>query len=261
MPDELRWEKREIQKSYIQLRSINVGKQFISDNSLETGEYYSVLIDGIEDELTCKLWPDGIVSGLARLHRHYGLRAGDFVYVAFDGEQFRIRSDNAVRETDKTPSLSQANEGDQSAESIALGSVFARKNLAHIHIEPYSPGNLGNWEPQSESDVYIVLGAVSDFTDFRYCCSTSKSLLDRLGYSSCNGVKPDAILIDRSSDEYLVAELKMRSSAFTSNHHAEDIDVLVCWIDDATDRRKLPLRVLALKPLLETRIREGSLDL
>jgi hypothetical protein len=58
--------------------------------------------------------------------------------------------------------------------------------------------------------------------------------------------KPDAILIDRVTDEYLMAEWKMKSSAYKTNHAPGDVDVLVCWLDDEIDRESLPSIVLSL---------------
>ena len=55
-----------------------------------------------------------------------------------------------------------------------------------------------------------------------------------------------------ATGQYLVAEFKMKSSEFTLNHEAEDVDVLICWQDDQkNDREKLPPNVLALHNLLE----------
>jgi len=49
--------------------------------------------------------------------------------------------------------------------------------------------------------------------------------------------------------EYLVAEFKMSSSAFTSNHNKEDIDVLVVWDDDESERTRLPDHVRCLRDI------------
>ena len=63
--------------------------------------------------------------------------------------------------------------------------------------------------------------------------------------------KPDAILIDRITDQYLMAEMKKYSSAFKLNHKPEDVDVLVCWLDDETDRTQVPARVIALSKVAQ----------
>jgi len=66
--------------------------------------------------------------------------------------------------------------------------------------------------------------------------------------------KPDAILIDLVTDEYLMAEWKMKSSAFMLNHSPNDVDVdvLVCWHDDETDRAEVPWRVISHREVART---------
>jgi len=130
--------------------------------------------------------------------------------------------------------------------------VFERKKLKHIHIEPFRPENLRHWEPETETetetetDVYLAFGVLQEYTDYRYCCGASKSLLTKLGAYDESSSKPDAILIDQATDQYLMAEWKMKSSQFSANHHRDDIDVLVCWHDDEADRSKLPNRVVSV---------------
>ena len=138
-------------------------------------------------------------------------------------------------------------------------SVFQRQGLRYLFIEPFAPGNLARWNPRTEPDVYMVFGVLAEYTDYRYASGASKEILDRLGYTA--PTKPDAVLIDRGTDEYLMSEFKVKSSDFKSNHKPEDVDVLVCWIDDETNRGQLPPAVLALKTLMEELIAEGDIDL
>ena len=49
-----------------------------------------------------------------------------------------------------------------------------------------------------------------------------------------------------------MAEWKKSSSDFKSNHKPDDVDVLVCWLDDETDRLLLPPKVLALRDVART---------
>lgn len=117
--------------------------------------------------------------------------------------------------------------------------------LAHIHIEPFRPENLNHWNPETETDVYMAFGVLQEFTDYRYCCGASADLLRRLG--ATYQTKPDAVLISRLDDHYLMAEWKMKSSDFKSNHLPSDVDVVVCWVDDEPDKSKLPPTTLALR--------------
>ncbi len=137
--------------------------------------------------------------------------------------------------------------------------VFQRQQLRHLHVEPFTFGNLRSWTPHTEADVYMVFGVLSEYTDYRYCCGASKALLQKLGYKA--DTKPDAILIDRTTDEYLMAEFKVNSKEFASNHKPEDVDVLICWEHDGGANEKLPKRVVALRTLLEQAIQDGELSL
>ena len=131
--------------------------------------------------------------------------------------------------------------------------VFPRKKLKYIHIDLFRPENLNFWTLQTEPDVYMVFGVLQEYTAYRYCCGTSANLLKNLGYFfGCNDdgsrlAKPDAILIDVGTKEYLIAEFKMNSSDFVSNHHKDDIDVLIVWDDDSKDKINLPNKVVCLK--------------
>ena len=73
--------------------------------------------------------------------------------------------------------------------------------------------------------------------------------------------KPDAVLIERATGQYLIAEFKMTAKEFTLNHSRDDIDVLVCWDNNETDLTGLPPVVLGLRSLLEKAVKEGEIDL
>jgi hypothetical protein len=102
-------------------------------------------------------------------------------------------------------------------------------------------------------------GALAEYTDYRYCCGISQALIDQLGYKAAT--KPDAVLIDRATGQYLMAEFKVNSNEFASNHQKDDVDVLVCWDHNAPDVSGLPPIIVDLKMLLETALREGDIDI
>jgi hypothetical protein len=136
----------------------------------------------------------------------------------------------------------------------ATDSVFVRQKLRPLHIELFTPENLNRWEPENEPDVYMAFGVLQEYTNYRYCCATSKSLLDRLGFSA--DTKPDAVLVAEDTGEYLIAEFKMKSSDFSRNHKPEDVDVLVVWEADEADLSKLPPEVLHLREISKTAAQE-----
>ena len=239
-----------VRKSYITLRGLNLGREFMKQNDLQPEQQYSMIIDGLEDgETEGTLNKSGFIGGLAKLYHSFQLKDGDEVGLEYDGSVLRIMP----------PGIAQRVDPQVVADVADSAGVFATQVLRHIHIDPFEPGNLTRWSPQTEPDVYLVFGILNEYTDYRYCCGASKELLSRLGYKS--ETKPDAILIDRNSGQYMMAEFKVRSSDFASNHQAEDVDLLVCWIDNQADRSVLPREVLALKSLLEKVVREGDIDL
>jgi hypothetical protein len=177
---------------------------------------------------------------------------GDEVALAFSNSQIIVKPPAEKRRTELKPSP-------ELVDGTAVEGVFARQKLKHVHIDKYSPGNLSDWEPRTEPDVYMVFGAMDELHDYHYCCGASKELLDKLGYTAAT--KPDAVVIDSVSGEYLMAEFKIRSSDFKLNHKPEDVDLLVCWVHDETDKTKLPPRVLDLGSRLREAIKNGDIDL
>ncbi len=248
------------------MRSISVGADFASKNSLQPHQKYSIRIMG-ETVLEARgtLNQHYVLSGLSILYRNYELISGDKIVIEYDAPYVLIISPAEKKRTSIAPvDISNASIGtseDAKQQTATSRTVFSRKNLKHIHIEPFAENNFREWKPKTEADVYLVFGAISEFTDYKYCCGASTELLRNLEYEA--KTKPDAILIDRATDEYLVAEFKMNSKDFKSNHHKDDIDVLICWIDDATDGDKpfLPDRILDLSALIEKSIKEGDIEI
>ena len=243
-----------IRQSYIELRGINLGIGFVRETGMTPGQKYSMLLTGVDEvELEGTLDKSGFIGGLTRLYREFNLAVGDEITVDYDGAVLTLTPPAEKQIVEPAP--------DQ-AQQVVPGKpqlVFERQALKHIHVEPYAAGSLSKWVPRTEPDVYMVFGALSEYTDYRYCCGTNQALLNQLGYQA--GTKPDAILIDRASGQYLIAEFKMKSSEYSLNHRAEDVDVLVCWEYDEGDKAKLPPVVLALRDLLERAVKDGEIDL
>lgn len=231
-----------ITQSYVGLRSLYLEAAAWGTELLEVGGKATVLLDGDKDFSTeGTLNKRGGLSGMAKLYRRLNLSAGMTIEYAIPSKNTLIVYPPAAPSSAGTASVPLTSAPPTNE------TVFERKKLKHLHIEAFRPENLNHWEPETEPDVYLAFGVLQEYTDFQYCCGASKALLQRLGAIGDGATKPDAILIDRATDQYLMAEWKMRSSDFSSNHKAEDVDVLVCWIDDETDKGKLPPRVLALK--------------
>ncbi len=235
--------RAKITESYSDLRSIFFGVQAVRAGHLQAGRVKVLLSTDPDFVAEGALDMRGLLSGMSRLYNALGLRAGD--------EVIAKTSDTSTLTVVNSP-LPQRTVIAESLPRVApehSSYVFERLKLNHLHIESFRPENLNHWEPETETDVYMAFGVLAEFTDFRYCCGASADLLRRLGADYTGTSKPDAILIDRRSDRYLMAEWKMRSNDYSSNHKPQDVDVLVCWIDDAVDRSVLPPTVLALREI------------
>jgi hypothetical protein len=228
-----------ISPSYLRLKAFNVGVPRIRDGLIAPGRV-TVSVEG-DPEFIAQgtLNSRGVLSGMAKLHHRLALADGDVLRFSIPrpGHEALLVIYPMPDGRGAVP--------EPPAPAAQPPRVFARMNLRHIHIEPFRPEGLESWEPETEVDVYLAFGVLQEYTDLRYCCGASAAILAKLG-AHYAGDRPDAILIDRVTDEYLMAEWKMRSSAFKRNHAPEDVDVLVCWLDDETDRAVVPSRVVAL---------------
>jgi len=254
-----------IQQSHIDLRGIYLGADFVRTFQLEAKKKYQIQIVGTETLETAGTLQGWFIGGLAKMYASYDLQLNDSIVLDFRDGTLIVTPPEARRKLPVAEGIILPTEAGSSesipteTQAITEETVFARQKLKYLHIPEFAPANLTGWNPQSETDMYLVFGMLSENTDFRYCCGTSKNLLVKLGYNA--DTKPDAILIDRSTDEYLMSEFKMYSSDFASNHNPNDVDVLVCWIDDAVNRTQLPKRVVALKDLREKAVKDGSISL
>lgn len=229
-----------ITPSYISLRSLYIGADTRKDNRFTTGKVTVTLALDPDFSIEGKMSMDGYLSGMAKLYKKLNLQNETEVQFEFTGDGgLTIHAPAAATPADE-PTV-----GEQQT-------LFQKQNLKHVHIEPFRPENLNTWEPETETDIYLAFGVLQDYTDYQYCCGASKALLDKLGAKYNDTSKPDAILIDRTTDEYVMAEWKKHSSDFKTNHKPDDVDVLVCWIDNENEREELPAKVLALHSVAKT---------
>jgi len=242
-----------IAKSYKTLNSFYLTAETMAGSGIAPGQI-AVLVEKRSD-ITAegKLSTAGWLSGMARIYRALGLDIGDSVSFSVPSPTQvvvqAVQKAGAVKPERPRP----VDEGRGPAGG-KVESVFTRQRLKPLHIEVFSPENLRRWAPENEPDVYMVFGLLQEYTAYRYCCATSKDLLTRLGFTA--ETKPDAILVDDDTGEYLIAEFKMTSSSFTQNHKKDDVDVLIVWHDDEVDRNKLPTSVVCLKDIARTAAQE-----
>lgn len=243
-----------IKKSYKEIRVLYVGCDPIRNYLLSIGKVEIFLNGDKTFSVEGNLNPVGQISGLAKLYRYLNLKEGQIVKFAIQNGSVVIYEPSRMA-TDVVPTPVAYAEDQQRDEGQT---VFSRKKLKNIFIQPFRPENLNNWEPETETDVYLAFGVLQEYTDFQYCCGASKHILDKLGASYGETSKPDAILIDRTTDEYLIGEWKIRSSDYALNHQPEDVDVLICWLHDETKGPDfLPKRVVSLKDIARTAAQEN----
>ena len=242
-----------IAKSYRTLNSFYLTSEAMGSSGISPGKV-TVLVEN-QPEITAEgtLNSAGWLSGMSRVYTALGIEIGDTLSFSVPSPT-QIVLQTVQKSGATKPEKPKLVTGESVTGDGETESVFRRQRLKPIHIEVFSPENLRRWEPENEPDVYMVFGLLQEYTAYRYCCATSKALLTRLGFAA--ETKPDAILVDDNTGEYLIAEFKMTSSSFTQNHKRDDVDVLVVWHDDEADRTKLPRAAVCLKDIARTAAQE-----
>jgi hypothetical protein len=235
-----------VKEAYRKLNSFYFPSEIINSKVLTPGTI-SVFLDSDDSfEASGTLSArNGVLTGMSGVYSRLGLSEGGTLKI-------QVVDDTTIRILSATHKLT----AHKPEVHVAHKSVFKRKELNYIHIPIFEPENLKDWEPQTEVDVFMAFGVLQSFTDYRYCCSTNQTLLKNLGYMPTDSgnksrklAKPDAILLNRHNNEYLVAEFRVKSSLFNHNHGREDIDVLVVWVDDSSERSLLPELIVSLKDI------------
>lgn len=241
-----------ISSSYSKLRSIYLGKERMTGLGLTPGTVRAIAGSSESSVVTeGTLNTNGFLSGLAAIYASLQLAPDMSIGI----ERTRVQEITITRlhqdATEPVPSVDQLSANDIEPTSET---VWQRKRMRAVFIEPFRPENLHTWTPQTEPAVYLVFGMLQEMTDYEYCVGASKQIQRRIGYTAATS--PDAILTSRITGEYLVAEFKLKSSQFTLNHHNDDIDVLICWTDDSEERSTLPPAILALEDIAREAVKE-----
>ncbi len=244
-------------KLYKEIMSLHLGASFVRKYNLEPGRI-NVQVKGHEEdvEMKGKLIYTHVITGLSKLYESFpDLKDKNKVEVKYSKSNHLI--------------LIILPEIVQYEKPEAAQTVLDRQHAKHIHIEHYTPLLHETWMPRYETDLYMIFGSIQDLTEFKYCAGTSESLIQNLlpnyyGEQRDDGssrAKPDAILIDRNTSQYLIAEFKIRSRDFIGNHRPDEVDVLICWEHDETNDEHLPTSVLCLKDIVAQAAREHILDI
>jgi hypothetical protein len=269
-----------ITNSMITARGINLGKTFVRVNEITPGEFYDIEIVGFPElSMGGTVNHNGWTTGLTRLHRHFNLVVGDKLEADFQNGKILLSVPEDIRQRGDTASAAaQTSDPDSGvvggpptdAADVATATndqasltVMSRFKMSHKHLEKLSPRNVNTWKPRYESDLYVVFGMLSalEALDYEFCCGTDIELLRDWKFPVDDHEKPDCIVVDKATGDYLIAEFKIKSSRFTANHDAEAIDLLFCWDHDAPEYGKLPNKVVCLRDVLIAAINEGNIQI
>lgn len=219
---------------YESIRSLPVGCGAICE-TLNIGQI-TIAVHNCDKIYYGNLNKNGVISGLSKLFCEQKLKAGmTFFYENNEVDSIKLYIPNEIHKV-------ESHEHSATIDSPS-------KKLKWFHNEVFHPDSLERWFPNAEPDVYIVFGALQEYTDYSYCGAVNKEILSKLEYfkkiqTAKN--KPDAILHDKKTDEYQIAEFKMNSSDYKKNHKPSDVDVLIVWRDDETERAHLPKNIVEL---------------
>ena len=225
-----------LSETYKNIYSLPIGMKAIN-NKLRVGPV-SIFINNRQEIYGGKLNENGVISGLSQLFREQNLRSGMmFSYENHDVDSILLYLN------------------DDSAKNEMTGNQFAdspSKKLKWPHNEICHPDNFKRWSPNSEIDVFFAFGLLHYMTNYSYCCALTNEVIAQIEYFdriSTAKRKPDAILHNKHTNHYLIAKFESNSSDYKKRHNPNDVDVLIVWRDNETNRSHLPMQVVELYSL------------
>ncbi|MDK9700536.1 MAG: hypothetical protein OEM52_10370 [bacterium] len=248
---------------YRLIGNVHLGAEFVRKNSLTPPTRMKVKVvyflnndEHSEILENLLLSPNNSIGGLGRpFYKKFAINDNDTFSIEYDSNEkiivFSLKNVQQPTELEKVVTEQDGTLVKVSIPTTERDFVFDKKNLRHIQIEPFRRDNSRYWEPRNETDLYAVFNSLSEQLELEYCCGLNTELLKRLEFVPV-GQKPDAILVDRKTGQYYVAEFKLLASGFINHQKREDCDYLICWEDDVQgdQRDLLPPEVIALKQLL-----------
>lgn len=226
-----------LQKSYESIFGLPVGMKSIN-SKLNIGPI-SVLVENKNKIYPARLNKNGVISGLVELYRDLDLKFGMTIY-------YENHATDAIKIYFPKKTLKN-----KVAHNPSTRNNPSRK-LKWAHNEIYDDNNFNRWTPNSKLDVCFVFGLLHDFTDFQYCGALTQDMMSKIEYlkNYPNATdKPDAIVFHKNTACYSIAKFECKSSEYKNHHAPNDVDVLIVWRNDETDRSLLPMHVIELYQL------------
>lgn len=252
--------------SYASMYAVNVGKDYIRRNQLFPGRYEWRCVSGKDGNGSITylkgkgtLNSNGAFTGLGKFYALFGLAVGDDVKFEFqNGEIDLSASRNDVEINPQTAQQDAFHTTPIQPRDTAL----RRYSANHVSLDDFELVNYAKWVPQTEASLYMVFGKIEEYLKVKYVCGCSREVQRRLGVGFPSA--PDAIVVEKATGQYLVAEFKMYSSAFVTGNQTRDfVDILICWEDDCAeaDKAKLPNEILCLKSSIAEFISNGTIEI
>lgn len=194
-----------------------------------------------------RLHKNGVISGLSQLFYDHNLKSGMRLYF----ENYKIGSIKLY--INKEPS--------QSVSDQPSVSNPPSEYLKWPHNEIFDINNFKRWHPTSEFDVCFVFGALQEMTDYNYCCAINHDIASKIEYFKTlpsAKTKPDAILRHKHTNAYLIAKFESNSSNYKKHCAKNDVDVLIVWRDDESNRSCLPMHIVELYKLAQKAANNAS---
>ena len=188
-----------------------------------------------------RLYDNGTMGKLAWFYDMFNLKPGD---------EIGLRIDTRNEITLETPK-GKNNKKTRASTDDNYVPVLKNQGAKHVHYAALECPTRTVWYPENEKDLYVAMGIVYDKLDFTYLHSCSQEMINRHGLEdftekSERRSKPDAFVVYQPTKQKMLAEVKMKSSAFKGNHSKDEVDVLFCWVNDEMDKTVLPNFVVAL---------------
>lgn len=224
-------------ETYKNIYSLPIGKKAIS-HRLNVGPIH-ISIKNRKEVYSGRLNVNGVISGLSHMFQEQKLEAGmRLIYINHAIDSIQLALEDVVPPDERT--------GNPLADAPSA-------KIAWLHSELFTTDNSHRWELTSILDVFFVFSLLHEKTGYNYCRALNRDYLDKTEYFSripTATTNPDAVLQHIDSERYFIAKFEIHSSNYKINFTANDVDVLVVWMDNEKDRSRLPRYVVELSKIV-----------
>jgi len=224
-------------ETYKNIYSLPIGMKAISHH-LNVGPIH-ISIKNRKEVYCGRLNVNGVISGLSQLFQEQKLEAGMILtYINHEVDSIQLALEDGFSR--------DASTGNPLADAPSA-------KIAWPHSELFTTDNSHRWKFTSTLDVFFVFSLLHKKAGYNYCGAFNRDYLDKTEYFSripTASTNPDAVLQHIDSERYFIAKFEVHSSNYKNNFTANDVDVLVVWLDNEKDRSRLPRHVVELSKIV-----------